>query len=243
LAAAEAARDAATAQLERARLDLQRTQIIAPYKGMVSEKAVNTGQFVARGAAVGQIYSIASVDVVLPLSNRQLTHLQVPSSSVKTQAAVKLQALVGSTRYEWDGKLIRTAGIDSTTQQLTLVAQVQNPMTQSDVPLRVGQFVEAQIQGSVLEQVFVIPRSSLREEREVLLVDEEKKLRRQAVVIAWSDDQVVAIEQGLEAGSLLVTTPLSTVSEGTPVRATVDGVPPKAPPEKDKPARAEKAIN
>lgn len=243
LAAAEASRDAAAAQVERARLDLQRTRIVSPYEGIVSEKSVSSGQFVSIGAALGQIYSLRSVDVVLPLSNRQLTHLQLPLSSVRSPTEVELQATIGAMRHTWKGQLIRTEGLDAITQQLNLIAQVQNPLTHGSVPLRVGQFVQAQIRGKILQQVYVIPRSALREEREVLLVDEDQTLRRQAVGVAWSDDHVAAIDQGLENGALLVTTPLSTVSEGTPVIATVDGVPPDRSSQHEQPSGSEQSIN
>ena len=232
VAAATANLDAALAQVKRADLDLERTRVIAPYDGIVSERLVDPGQFVARGAPVGSIHSIDTVDVRLPLSNRQLTYLRLPdtfSGSDVTQTLlpnVELRASIGATEHLWSGKLIRAEGIDATTQQLNVIARIQNPYAQSDRPLRVGQYVQALIQGEVLEGVFVIPRSALREEREVLVIDENDEIQRRSVAVAWSDDDVAAISNGLREGELLVVTPLSTVSDGTPVRATIDGVAP-----------------
>jgi RND family efflux transporter MFP subunit len=224
LAAAEANRDAAQAQVERARLDLQRTQIIAPYRGIVSETHVDPGQFIARGSAAGRIYSIASIDVRLPLSNRQLTHLDLDSMATRPPE-VTVQAVIGNSVQAWTGKLIRAEGMDAITQQLTVVAQIRDPLTQGQSPLRDGQFVEAFIRGDVLEQVFVIPRSALREEREVLLIAEDQTILRQPITVTWSDNEFVAVNSGLRDGDLLVTTSLSTIADGTPVEATVDGVP------------------
>ena len=232
VAAATANLDAALAQVKRADLDLERTRVIAPYDGIVSERLVDPGQFVARGAPVGSIHSIDTVDVRLPLSNRQLTYLRLPdtfSGSDVTQTLlpnVELRASIGATEHLWSGKLIRAEGIDATTQQLNVIARIQNPYAQSDRPLRVGQYVQALIQGEVLEGVFVIPRAALREEREVLVIDENDEIQRRSVAVAWSDDDVAAISNGLREGELLVVTPLSTVSDGTPVRATIDGVAP-----------------
>jgi len=85
--------------------------------------------------------------------------------------------------------------------------------------------VHAQIQATVLDDVFVIPRTALREEREVLVINDNSEIERRAVTVAWSDDETAAISEGVEAGELLVITPLSTVSDGTPVRARIDGEP------------------
>jgi len=227
LAAATANKDAAQAQVQRAELDLERTQVIAPYDGIVSERLVDLGQFVARGAPVGRIHAIDSVDVRLPLSNRQLTYLDLPGSANRvTKPNVELSASIGASEQLWTGSLIRAEGIDATTQQLNVIARIQNPYTQSSRPLRVGQFVQALIEGRVLDEVFVIPRQALREEREVLVVDENATIQRRAVTVAWSDTDVAAINDGLVEGDVLVLTPLSTVSDGTPVQATIDGVAP-----------------
>jgi RND family efflux transporter MFP subunit len=244
LAAATANRDAAQAQVQRAELDLQRTQIMAPYDGIVSERTVDPGQFVTRGNPIGRIHAISSVDVRLPLSNRQLTYLALPSSlgpqlsSVDTAwldksnpasdrlPNVQLSASIGGETRIWTGKLIRAEGVDTATQQLNVIARVADPYANDQSPLRIGQFVQALIAGEVLESIVVIPRSALREAREVLIINDDNEIYRRAVTVAWSDDQLVAIKDGLQAGDVLVTTPLSTVADGTPVRATIDGVPP-----------------
>lgn len=228
LAAATANRDAAQAQVQRAELDLQRTQIIAPYDGIVSERTVDPGQFVTRGNAIGRIHAISSVDVRLPLSNRQLTYLALPSSKAteNSQPDVEFEASIGGEIRLWTGKLIRAEGVDTATQQLNVIARVDDPYAGDESPLRVGQFVQALIAGEVLESVIVIPRSALREEREVLIINADNEIFRRAITVAWSDDRLVAIKEGLQAGDVLVTTPLSTVADGTPVRATIDGVAP-----------------
>jgi len=220
LAAARANRDAAQAQVLQAELDLQRTTLQAPYQGVVLERNVDPGQFVARGAAVGRIHSIADVNVRLPLTSRQLTYLDLPDAK---RASIELHATLGRQALVWRGELTRAEGVDARTQQLNVIARVADPYTQAKLPLRVGQFVQASIQGQVLEDVFVIPRSALREEREVLIVDEQQRLQRRAVNIAWSDERVAAIDEGLNDGELLIVTPLSTVTDGTPVRASIDG--------------------
>jgi len=230
LAAARANRDAARAQVDRAKLDLERTQFVAPFDGKVSEITVDRGQFVSRGSRLGQIYSNQSVDVRLPLTSRQLTFLDIPPSGAVPRSQlpnIELIATVAGAKQTWTGKVIRAEGVDAGTQQLNIIARVDRPFARGKTPLRIDQYVEANIAGRVLESVFVLPRAALREDREVLLVNKDSQLERREVVVAWADEQTVAISDGLEEGSVLVTTPLSTVTNGTPVRATIDG---KTPP-------------
>jgi RND family efflux transporter MFP subunit len=231
MAAAEAALSAARAEVERAQLDLQRTRIVAPYAGRVLATAVSDGQFVNRGTSVGSIYATDSVDVSLPLTSRQLEFLDLPADARGALApVVELETRVGNTTRTWSGRLVRTEGIDAATQQLNILARVEQPFASPENPLRVGQFVNAKVAGRVLEDVFVVPRAAVRDGREVLVLDGESRVVRRPVVTAWADDDIIAIGEGLMHGDVLVTTPVATIADGTPVRAIIDGIEPAPRP-------------
>jgi len=226
VAAARASVRSASAQVQRAQLDLDRAVMVAPYDGIVLESDVDQGQFVNRGTAVGRIYSLAAVDVRLPLSNRQLDWLDVHDPKATEKPKVLLSASIGTTEYQWEGQIERVEGFDAGNQQLNVIARVDSPETTSGRPLRVGQFVNAEIEASTLDNVFVIPREALGANDEVFLVNEGSEIIRQTVDVAWGNAEFVAVTKGLEVGSVLVTTPLATVVDGTPVRAIIDGVAP-----------------
>lgn len=228
VAAAKANLAAAKAKIEQAELDLERTRIRAPYDGRVLQKNIDEGEFVSRGAPLGRIYSLASVEVRLPISSRQLTHLDIPSlDSIGTtgQSAVSFSATIGGREQRWQGKLVRSEGVDATSQQLTVVAQIDDPFVEDSErqPLQIGQFVNAEIEGKLLENVFVIPRSAIRENSEVVVIDQENQLQKREVDIAWSDDKYAAVVDGLTDGEVLTLTALGAVTNGTTVRATIDG--------------------
>jgi RND family efflux transporter MFP subunit len=236
IAAARAAVLSAKAQLERARTDLERTRIRAPYEGQVLEQNVDVGQFVAPGTVLGRVYATDYVEIRLPLSSRQLTFVDLPGPYRDDQAGdqpappVTLVAELGSERWQWEGRIVRAEGaIDTRSRQLYVIAQVDDPYARRDdgrPPLRIGQFVGAEIRGAVLEGAFVLPRGALREGDEVLIVDADSRLQRRPVNVAWTDQDNAVITDGLGPGDVVNVTPLAVASSGTLVAATVDGVPP-----------------
>lgn len=235
IAAAEAALASARSQLERARVDLDRTRIRAPYAGRVLEKDVDVGQYVSVGTVLARIYAVDYVEIPLPLSNRQLEFVDLPerfrddeSQQSPQGPSVVIEADVGRTTYQWRGRLVRVEGaIDTQSRQLFVVAQVDDPYARGPEdrpPLRIGQFVRARIQGRTLENVFVIPRSAMREGDQVLIVDENSELQRREVQAFWRDDERIVVGEGLNEGDIVALTPLSIAASGSPVVATVDGV-------------------
>ncbi|WP_207062911.1 efflux RND transporter periplasmic adaptor subunit [Motiliproteus sp. SC1-56] len=234
LAAAEAAIASARARLTRARLDLERTRITAPYAGRVLSKAVGLGQVVSAGNTLAEIYAVDYVEVRLPLNNRQLEFIRLPEryrgGEVTSRALppVTLEAQVGSDTYLWQGRVVRVEGaIDAQSRQLFVVAQVDDPYRldpQGKPPLKVGQFVKARIQGERLKDVFVLPRETLTQDNQVMLI-EGGRLRSRQVIPRWTDNDHVVISSGLEAGEVLNLTPVGAMAAGTRVEATVDGAP------------------
>jgi RND family efflux transporter MFP subunit len=235
IAAARAAMLSAEAQLERARVDLQRTVVRAPYAGRVLRQNVDIGQVVSVGTALAQIYAVDYAEIRLPLNNHQLEYITLPERfrndgnlTARDGPKVTVEAMIGRTSYSWEGRLVRSEGaIDTQSRQLYVVAQVDDPYSRGPderPPLRIGQFVQAHIQGKLLENVFVIPRSALREGGQVLLVDEQGVLQKREVSVLWSDERQVVLGDSLAAGEILALTPLSISANGSPVIATVDGV-------------------
>jgi hypothetical protein len=84
-------------------------------------------------------------------------------------------------------------------------------------------FVEAEIQGRTLEKVFVLPRSSLRPNDEVLVINEKNELRRESLKPLWRNADVVVVSEGLKAGSLLCMTSLPFAANGALVIPDIKG--------------------
>lgn len=222
LASANAVLASVQAQLEQTQLNLQRTQILAPYAGRVLTKNVDIGQFVTVGTALADIYATDQVEVRLPLNSQQQNYIQLPEQfkqdSHSYYPPVNISAQFGNQRYNWTGKLTRTEGaLDPKSRQLYTVATIENPYgrNNSNKPaLKIGQFVNAEITGNLLSNVFVLPTTSVYEGDQVIIF-KGGLLSRKDINVIWRDSRNTIVDAGIQSGELLVTTPLSSVVSGT----------------------------
>lgn len=229
LEAARARVESAQSSLTKAQLDLERTRIVAPFAGRVIRKQVDVGQVVSPNASIAEIYATDVVEIRLPLRNRDLGFIDLPESFRFTEErdgndnGVTIRSdLIGD--EEWSAKLVRTEGtIDEVARQLHVIAQIGDPFghgTERKAPLKIGQYVTAEIEGRTLSNVLVIPNNTIYQGTYVYIVEGDV-LRRKNVDIAWQNDVEAIISAGLTAGDALVTTPLGQVTSG--VRVSVVG--------------------
>ncbi|WP_022951907.1 efflux RND transporter periplasmic adaptor subunit [Leucothrix mucor] len=229
IASAMANLDAAKVRLEQARDDLNKTRILAPYDGRLLSRSVNVGQYITAGTLVGQVYSSDYVEVRLPLSLSEYEELDLPEiySNQKVRAdqwpEVSFSAKYAEKQHEWKGRIVRTAAaMDARTRQIAVIARIENPFSKkvgSDAPpVKVGQFLQAQIIGSTLKNVYVIPTRSTRQNREVMLYDEGKIRIKPIEVLARENDQLVISSDSIPVQAKLITTPMPSAKDGMAVR-------------------------
>jgi RND family efflux transporter MFP subunit len=204
LAAAEATLESARADLDKANLDLSRTQIVTPFQGRIRQTFVDLGQFVGPGARIAKIYSTDVVEVRLPLSDRQVSLIDLPVNFEDAATAnypnVTLRSTVGDRHYEWNGKIVRTeSSIDIQSRMTCAVAEIQNPFKEdpnSDrPPLSIGMFVEAEIEGRSIANAVPLPKQIIYRGDEILVLNANNEIAMQKLTIVQSDgDSVVAVD-------------------------------------------------
>ena len=90
------------------------------------------------------------------------------------------------------------------------------------VPLSVGLFVKADIEGLLVDDVVVLPRNALRTGNRVLVVDDDNKLRfREIETLRFYHDDVF-IKAGLQPGERVCISPMQTPIEGMTVNPVFD---------------------
>jgi multidrug efflux pump subunit AcrA (membrane-fusion protein) len=118
----------------------------------------------------------------------------------------------------WSGKVVRSEGkLDERTRMINVVVRVEKPYA-TRPPLAAGLFVTVEIQGRTLKNAAVIPRSALRDNSIVWVVDEKGQLIYRQVDIARLDTNQAILRGGLKDGERLVTSGLRAVTDGMKVR-------------------------
>lgn len=243
LADARAQLAGAEASLAEARLNLSRTRISAPFDGRIRAKSADLGQFISPGARLGRVFATDTVEVTLPLSDGEMTLLNMPLAFQASEAnpgpQVTLSAEIGGRERIWPGEIVRTDSVvDPQTRTLSAIVQVDDPYgaaaDAAGAPLAVGLFVSAEITGRSIERAYVLPRSALRGADKIYVAERDGTLSiRQVEVIDSNPDRVV-LASGVSEGERVITSPVRGAVEGMAVRALgPDGEPLDPEPSQD----------
>jgi len=229
LAQARANYEAALADQRVAQLNLERTEISAPFPGRVRQRLTGPGQFVAPGAQLGTIFSTDVAEIRLPLTDNDLAKLGLPVAFNETEdnpgPPVDLSAVIGGELHNWRGRIVRTDGaIDPATRQISAIAVVEDPYGEGadgDTPLAIGLFVDALIEGKPYESAIVLPRSALYGIDRVYVIAEDDTLEERMVRVVSSGRDTITLASGVAPGERVVTSPLRGAGEGDKVLPTL----------------------
>lgn len=210
---AEAQLLAAQADLDTARDNLDRTVIRAPYDAIIRAKHSELGQFVAGGSPLADIFSVEAAEVRLPIPQGKLEYLALPAIGEEAgEADIDLYTDVGGVVKHWPARLVRTEGVfDERSRALYAVARVDDPYALDDSTrdaLRIGTFVNANIQGRVINDLVPLPRYVLRAGGFVWVVDEQQHLRNRKITVLRTGGNTIYVTSGLNNGDLVSLTAL-----------------------------------
>lgn len=225
LAMARAAVAAAEAALERAKLDLARTNVTAPFAATVQQRVVDLGSQVSVGMPLATLCGTDTywVRVLVPVD--ELAWIDIPGFNAETGAAVRLyqQAAWGSQAHR-TGRVVRLmAELEPQGRMAMLLVAVDDPLDLSSPvssrrPLILDSYVSVEIDGRAVGRAVRLARSSLREGDKVWVMTEAGELDVREVSIAWSDVEAVLVTEGLDDGDRLVTSDLASPVEGMALR-------------------------
>jgi RND family efflux transporter MFP subunit len=225
VAEAKAMLRSARADLQQAQLDLERTEIRVPFHGRVRDREVGIGQFITAGSSVGRVFSIDTVEVRLPLTDIQLAELNLPigftAGDGMAAPAVHFTAPMGNHEYDWEGRIVRIDGaVDEDTRLIFATAEVSDPYglaAANGMPMAVGMFVTAEIEGVAERAAYVMPRLALRNQDKVYVINADNRLEIRTVdVLSTSEDRVL-VTGGVNPGERVVTSTLPNAVDGMEV--------------------------
>jgi len=225
VAEAEAKLLSARADLRKAQIDLERTEIRVPFYGRVRERYAGIGQYVTAGSKVGRVFSIDIAEIRLPLTDSQLVELNLPlgyKANDRVEAPrVRFKAALGNREFFWDGQLVRVdAAINQDTRLIYATAEVVDPYglgATNGMPLAVGMFVTAEIEGVSEQSAYVMPRLALRNEDTVYVINSDNRLEIRTVKVLSTSEEQVMVTSGVSSGEHVVTSTLPNAADGMAV--------------------------
>tara|TARA_B100001146_G_C16163455_1_gene426790 strand:- start:22 stop:1179 length:1158 start_codon:yes stop_codon:yes gene_type:complete len=218
--------EAAQANLERLNRNLNKTIIRAPYDGLVRKKNIDVGTIVSPGYLLASVYATDYVEVKLPVPDEELAFLDIPLDGsqigINKQSKVRLKGSFGGKNISWEGSIVRMeAEIDSKSRMAILIGKVSDPydLLKYNIPLRVGQFVEAEIVGKKFDKIFMVPRELIKNKNQIFLVNPlDTTLDFRTVNIIRHVDDIAFIDKGLKNRDLICLTNLDIMYPGMKVQ-------------------------
>jgi len=194
------AQSLASTMLERANLDLSRTQIVAPVDGVVVEDKAEQDSFVAKGTPLVMLEDTSAVEVKTSLRMDELAQVwggrpaggNGLGAHDLPDAPARVVFTLGDRSYEWDGVLSRQEGrgLDEKTRTLPCRVLVANPAnvkaidrygaTMATLPpeaprsLLRGMFVDVLVQVNVPQSLVAVPQEAVRPSGEMFLMRNDK---------------------------------------------------------------------
>ncbi len=229
LATAQTAIDAAEVRLRRARLDLSRTSIRAPFDAIVLNESAEEGLLVAPS---GPLATLAATDVYwvqasVPVDD--LPTLAIPEFNAVTGSPVTVVQNYGTRQFRRQGEIVRLLPeMDTVGRLARVLVAVRDPLLQTDesaelraqgqVPLLLGTYVELEFAALDARSVVRLPRSVVKDGRDVWVMTDEDRLAVRRVEIAWREESDVLLADGVRPGERVVVSHIETAVDGMALR-------------------------
>jgi membrane fusion protein (multidrug efflux system) len=179
--------------------------------------------------------------VAFTVSQRQALELRQRYESRGGPSAVVVRVrLVDGTAYNQVGRIdFIDTQVDRNTDTLLVRALIPNPVRQApgsqgdSRELIDGQFVTATVEGIEPVQAIVVPRAAVGQDQGgffVFVVGENNVAQRRPIRLGRGTAELAVVEQGLQAGEMVITEGVQRVRPNSPVNPAPAGSPPAGRP-------------
>lgn len=215
------------ARLDRAKTQLERTALTAPFDGRLTMAAAEVGDQIVPGQPLFGVADLNALEIRVPLELAEVRRW-LPLERVEEtdgpawfpsvpNLPVRVVWREGRRELAWQGTLHRIINLDATTRTVHVAVRVAGPDTldpEHALPLTAGMFCRVEIPGRTLENVFALPRASVTFDGRVYVADGDMRLRSREVEILRAEGERVFV-RGLEPGEPVITTRLIAPLEGS----------------------------
>ena len=222
-AASSAQVDSARAAVERARLNLQWTQVKSPITGVAAIASAQVGDLVSPQTLLTSVSQLDPIKVTFPISEieylRAAARVREVEATGQADTARDLELILANgERYPERGRY-RVAGLAVTTTTGTIDVQAEFPNPQN--LLRPGQFAKVRAITSRLPGALVIPQRAVRDLQglsQVAVVGAEDKVTFKNVTLGPATGSDYVVTAGLAAGERVVIEGLQKIRDGAVVK-------------------------
>ncbi|KRW69622.1 antibiotic transporter [Pseudomonas sp. TTU2014-105ASC] len=225
---ARAASLQAEAELERARIDVRYTKVLAPISGRIGRSAVTEGALVSNGQAqeLATIQQLDPIYVDVTQPARDLLALRRDLAEGRLQKAGENAAKVtlmleDGSDYGHEGKLeFSEVTVDPGTGSVTLRAVFPNP----DKVLLPGMFVHAQLVAGMKSEAILVPQQGVtrnaKGEPTAMVVNAENKVELRQIKTERAVGNRWLVGDGLQPGDRVITEGLQFIQPGIEVEVS-----------------------
>ncbi len=194
-------------------LTLKRTEIRAPFDGVVKAKNVTTGQYVGPGQSLGILYSTRKAEIIVPIKKDDLKWFKNFDKKNKVIVSTDYSGKIAT----WSGYVNRIdKELDAQSRMVKLIVNVDNPMSGNN-PLMFGLFVNADIITELRENLFKIPRN-LIDENNFININDKGILKLKKVNIIKLDGDFAIVDGGILDADKVIISRMDIAVEGMKIR-------------------------
>lgn len=210
--AARAALSAAQSGLDRARLNVERTTLKAPFNAFVKEEFVDLGQQLGPQSRVATLVGTDSFRIIASIPVDRLASIRLPGEASSAEApsdgsrATIVLSLGPGRELRREGRVIQLMGdLDARGRMARLLIELKDPFRLNEsgdqTPLLLGAYVRVELEGHELKDVVAIPREVLRKGDTLWLMGAKNELVFEPVEVAWRDETHAFVRGAFLPGS------------------------------------------
>ena len=181
--------DRAEIQLKKARLDLERTRVRAPFEGRIASLGVVPGQLVGQGAELMTVVDVDPIKVQVHVLEGELAHLAPGGRADVRFSAFPEEAFIGE---------IETINpmVAEETRTAKVTVRVPNPRGR----ILPGMYARVELEAQRIPDRILVPRSAIleRDRRTMLFVHEDGRAKWRYVTTGLENDALVEIVESAE---------------------------------------------
>jgi len=210
LRAARIAVLAASNLLEKASIDLERSEIKAPFNAVVISESVDIGQLVSPQSHPAKLAGTDAFWVEASLSVGDLQWFNKPDDNGENGPAVTVLYDVGAgDPLKFKGVLVRImSSLDNAAKMVKVLVRVDDPLmlkqNNPQAKLFMGAYVEVLIDGIILDNVINIRGSFIREGNRVWVMNAESLLEIRDVDVIRRQGGMALVKSGIADGDRVV---------------------------------------